>query len=255
MTARPRGWGGANVSLTLKIVGVQMAVSRELDENLPRLLPYVERAGRQGADWILFPEMSLTGYHGEFDRDAGEAGCEEFAAACRAANVNGIVGAGAWIEGECYIQTRAYSRQGKLIGTHEKMVPTSGDRKFCSPGKELRVFDHEGLRFGMQICNDLWVTPGCGPYPDPRLCYQLGQKGARVVFHAINSGSSQEHLPYHESNLALRARESKFHIATANAAKDHPVNASSGVMGPDGQWIVTAPRDGEGIYAQEITLE
>ena len=50
----------------LRVMGVQMYVSRDIDENLPKILRYIEDAG-QVADVVLFPEMSLTGYHGEFD--------------------------------------------------------------------------------------------------------------------------------------------------------------------------------------------
>ena len=118
------------------------------------------------------------------------------------------------------------------------------------------MFQHNGITFGCLICNDLWVTPGCGPYPDPRLAYQLGKKGAQVVFHAIHSGSSAIHTPYHESNLALRAMESKFYIVTANAADPKgPVNAATGVMSPKGQWLERCPTQGEHIYACDIELD
>ncbi|MHB9032682.1 MAG: hypothetical protein ACYC6L_06505, partial [Anaerolineae bacterium] len=107
--------------------------------------------------------------------------------------------------GHTQIQVRIYDAEGRFVGAHAKMVPTSGDRQFCEPGTQLRTCTLEGITFGCLICNDLWVTPGCGPYPDPRLTYQLGKLGAQLVFHAINSGAAQEYLPYHESNLALRA--------------------------------------------------
>jgi hypothetical protein len=82
---------------------------------------------------------------------------------------------------------------GHLIGRHAKIVPTLLDREWCVPGRRLRVFHDRGLTFGCLVCNDLWVTPGCGPYPDPRLTYQLACKGARVIFHSVYSGSSHRH--------------------------------------------------------------
>jgi len=243
------------MATTLRIAGIQMPVAREQSENEPLIHRWLERAANDRADWVLFPEMALTGYHGDFDAGEAEAGWKRFGLACREAGVNAILGTGARAGEACFIQTRAYNRQGELIGTHEKMVPTDGDRRWCTPGEELRVFESDGLRFGMLICNDLWVTPGCGPYPDPRLTYQLGRRGARLVFHAINSGSSATHIPYHESNLSLRAKESGFPIATANAAKENPVNAASGIVGADGEWVVQAPRLGEQIYVGEVEIE
>lgn len=238
---------------TLRICGVQMQVAAKLDDNLEKILAHIRTCG---SDFILFPEMSLTGYHGDFGDKAARNAWRLIAAACRQAYVTALIGTGCRENGATYIQTRIYTDQGELLGTHEKIVPTSGDRKFCQPGGELRVFEHKGLSFGCLICNDLWVTPGCGPYPDPRLAYQLGQKGARAVFHAIHSGTSPIHTPYHESNLALRAMESKFHIFTANAADPTgPVNAMTGVMSPEGEWLVHCPRTGEHVYTFDFEVE
>jgi predicted amidohydrolase len=236
----------------VRVSGVQLAVSTKLEENIGRILGYIKRSD---AEFILFPEMSLTGYHGDFDEHDTRGAWNEIALACREARVNALVGTGCKENGNAYIQVRIYSAKGKLAGTHEKMVPTDADRKFFQPGKELRVFKLNGVTFGCLICNDMWVTPGCGPYPDPRLCYQLGQRGAQIVFHAIYSGATQVAIPYHESNLVLRAMESKIHIVTANAAvSDGPVNARSGVVSPEGNWLVDCPRLDEHVYTQDIEL-
>jgi len=238
---------------TVRICGVQMSVSPKLDENLPKIVKYIQDCD---TDFILFPEMSLTGYHGDFSEKATEAAWQQVATACRQSYVTAFIGTGCVSEGAKYIQTRVYTDEGDLLGTHEKLVPTSGDREFCLPGEELRVFSHFGLTFGCLICNDLWVTPGCGPYPDPRLAYQLGRKGAQAIFHAVNSGTSQLHLPYHESNLILRAMESKIHIVVANAAsKDGPINCPSGVVSPEGEWVVRCPLEGEHTYTYDLEID
>jgi len=238
---------------TIRVSGVQMAVSPNINENLPKILKYINESG---ADFILFPEMSLTGYHGEFSQKAATSAWRQIATACRQAYVTALIGTGVRADGATHIQTRIESDEGKLLGTHEKLVPTSGDRKFCQPGEELRVFTYRDITFGCLICNDLWVTPGCGPFPDPRLAYQLGKKGAQVIFHSINSGADQSYTAFHESNLALRAKESSLYIVTANAADpDGPVNASTGVVTPSGQWMVQVPREGEHIYAVDIELD
>jgi len=238
---------------TIRVSGVQMFVTPNLSDNLEKIVHYIAMSD---CDFILFPEMSLTGYHGEFSDQAVRKAWRQIAAACRQAYVTAIIGTGAREEGKTYIQSRIYGDNGRLLGTHEKLVPTSGDRKFCSPGGELRVFKRHGIVFGCLICNDLWVTPGCGPYPDPRLTYKLGQMGAQVIFHSINSGGSEIHTPYHESNLVLRAMESNLHIVTANAAVPNgAVNAATGVVSPKGEWLVKCPRTGEHHFAIDIEVE
>jgi len=238
---------------TTRISGVQMTVSANIEENLEKILHHIKQGH---ADFLLFPEMSLTGYHGDFSDKATRLAWRQIGKACRQAYLTAIIGTGARVEGVTHIQSRIYSDSGRLLGTHEKLVPTSGDRKFCRPGDELRVFKHQNITFGCLICNDLWVTPGCGPYPDPRLTYKLGKLGARIIFHSINSGSSKIHTPYHESNLVLRAMESNLFIATANAADPKgPVNASTGIVSPKGEWIVRVPRTGEHQYFCDVDLE
>ncbi len=237
----------------IRVTGVQMQVSPSKKENLPKILEYI----RQGdCDFMLFPEMSLTGYHGDFNEERTREAWKQIAVACRQSYVTAIIGTGVHVDGHTCIQSRIYGDDGKLVGTHEKIVPTEGDRKWCRAGEELRVFNHKGLTFGCLICNDLWVTPGCGPYPDPRLSYQLSKKGAQIIFHSVNSGHTQIHTPYHESNLALRALEGNLYIVTANAATpEGPVNAASGVMSPKGEWLIQCPRTGEHKFTFDIDLE
>ena len=238
---------------TIRVSGVQMAVSASIDGNLEKILHYIKQGK---TDFLLFPEMSLTGYHGDFSDRATRQAWRQIAMACRQAYVTAIIGTGARVDGVTYIQSRIFGENGKLLGTHEKLVPTLGDREFCKPGEELRVFKHHGVAFGCLICNDLWVTPGCGPYPDPRLTYKLGKLGARIIFHAVHSGADPIHIPYHESNLVLRAMESNLHIVTANAADPKgPVNAASGVVSPGGEWLAKMPRTGEHQYFLDIEVE
>ncbi|MFP4499984.1 MAG: carbon-nitrogen hydrolase family protein [Candidatus Hydrogenedentota bacterium] len=237
----------------LRVCGVQMQVQQAKKDNLPKILEHIKNY--QG-DFILFPEMALTGCNNEFSDSRTAAAWDQLAAACRQAYLTAIVGTGARVDGKSYIQARVFGDDGEVVGTYEKILPTQQERAWCRPGDELRVWDYKGIRFGCLIGNDFWVTPGAGPFPDPRLTHQLGQKGARVIFHLVNSGSDQLYLPYHEANLRLRAIESGCYIVTTNAAPaDGPVNCPSGVMSPEGEWLVQCPRDGEHRFCFDIELD
>ena len=130
---------------TIRVSGVQMTVSTKLEENLPRILGHIEKTD---ADFIVFPEMCLTGYHGDFSRKATEAAWERIAAACRQSYVTAMVGTGARTEDGTFIQVRVFGDDGNVLGTHEKLVPSSGDRAFCRPGEELRTFQRNWMREG-----------------------------------------------------------------------------------------------------------
>ncbi len=238
---------------TVRVLGIQMAVSPKLETNLEKILSHLKPTD---ADFVLFPEMALTGYHGNFSQKATENAWSQIAQACRHTYTTAMVGTGCKTEEGTFIQTRVFGPDGEVLGTHEKIMATLSDREFCTPGGELRVFKHAGVSFGCLICNDMWVTPGYGPYPDPRLSYQLGKKGAQIIFLSVNSGASAIHTPFHESNLALRAREGKVHICTANAATNEgPVNCASGVVSPEGRWLVQCPRVGDQTYTYDVEVQ
>lgn len=238
---------------TIRVKGIQMAVGATKGENLPRILEHIKNSD---CDVLLFPEMSLTGYNNEFSASKTQEAWQQIATACRQAYVTAIVGTGVREDGHTYIQSRIYSDMGELLGTQEKLIPTEKDRAWCRPGEELRVFRHQELDFGCLICNDLWVAPGMGPYPDHRLSYQLGQKGARVIFHSANSGCDAAYTDYFHSNLKLRARESRCHIVTVNAASNNgPINSSSGVVSPDGEWLVRCNPQGEQTFTFELDTD
>lgn len=237
----------------IRITGVQMPVSRKLDDNLPVI---VEHILASDADFILFPEMSLTGYHGEFNEQAARAASRKIAAACRQSYITALIGTGRTEAGEIYIQTAIFSDEGDVVGTHNKLVPTKADRAFCAPGYELNTFVQKGVRFGCLIGNDLWVAPGGGPYPDPRLSYQLGERGAQVILHSNHSGTDASMEAYYESNLLLRAREAGVYIVTVNAADPNgAVNCPTGIVSPRGEWLVQCPRTGTQTFTLELDIE
>ncbi len=238
---------------TVRITGVQMAVSPKLDENLHKILDHITKTD---ADYILFPEMSLSGRNSEFSEKNVHAALRQISAACRQSYVTAFIGTGWRMDGATYIQTRIISHEGNLLGAHEKIVPTDADRQFCKPGEELRVFRHHGLAFGCLIGNDMWVTPGLGIFPDPHLSSRLGQKGIQVLFHSVDSGTKPIYAAYHESNLILRAIESGCHICTANAASmNGPLNCPSGIVSPTGQWLAACPREKEHTYSYDLEIE
>lgn len=238
---------------TFRICGVQMQVGDSKKDNLPKILRHIEKCD---CDFIVFPEMALTGRNNEFSEARTLDAWKQISAACRTGYVTAIVGTGARADGLAYIQSRIYRDDGELIGTHEKLVPTTSDRKWVRAGSELRVFRHMGLRLGCLIGNDLWVVPGSGGYPDSRLSYQLAQQGAQMIFHAADTGTDPRFAQYYESNLLLRAWESKLHIVTVNAAPaEGELNCPSGVIGPEGEWLVQAPRSGEQTFTCDLEID
>ena len=237
----------------LRVSAVQMGISASLDNNLKRILDFIIHCE---SDFVLFPEMALTSLHGDLKCKGLKTAWDQIAAACRQSYTTAIVGTGCREDNINYIQSRIFTDEGNLLGTHEKLVPTLDEHEYFRPGEELRTFEHMGLVFGCLIGNDMWVAPGFGPYPDPRLSCQLGKKGAQVIFHSINSGSDKLYRSYYESNLKLRAIESKVYIVTANAASDNGIlNVPTGIISPEGEWLVRCLRQDEQTFIYDLDIE
>jgi len=253
----------------LKVAGAQLPVVRDIDANVAAIHRAIDFAVAQGADILLTPEGSVSGYTPHFDRDRAEAALAEVVGRARSARLGLALGT-CRIEddGLCYNQIRFHDKDGHFLGFHAKIlrcgtmaVPSVGEINDYAEAP-LRTFDFHGVCIAGLICNDYWANPGCTPMPDPHLTHQLAGMGARVIFHAVNGGRDDSplspiHTAFHESNLQLRARADKLWVVTAdNAHPDHlPTSSPGGVVAPDGNWAVRAPRQGEHCFVHTIDID
>ncbi len=250
----------------LRVSGVQMAVTDDVAANESRIVRAIEQAAADGADFLLTPEGSLSGYRAGFDRAEVADAAERLAVCARAAGVGLALGT-CYKEAQddreyCYNQVRIYAPGGEFLGCHAKILrcspldhPGTGEMTDYVEGT-LRTFEHGGVRFGALICNDLWATPGYTTMPNPYLPWQLSRMGAELILHAVNSGRGLRARPFHESSVALWCHTLAIHVVEVNASQgDDPVNARSGVVGPDGEWLVMAADTGEAQFTCDIVIE
>jgi predicted amidohydrolase len=256
--------------MKIRITGAQLPVTNDIQANLAATLRAVDVARAEGADILLTPEGSLSGYTPRFDTDAARQALEAVADAARSAGVGLALGT-CLVEpddGLCYDELRFYAPDGAYLGFHSKILlcgtmcdePPQGELNDYA-ARPLRTFALNGLTVGGLICNDMWANPECTPQPDPHLTQQLVRMGARVIFHAVNGGRSggewsQVAWHYHETNLRMRARAGRVHIATVDSSA--PVHlrcsAPSGIVAPDGSWLVRAAERGEQYYTADLAL-
>jgi predicted amidohydrolase len=238
-----------------RVTLAQVITTGEITLNLGKAELVMKQAGKDGAQWVLFPELFLTGTHnGNRYRQAEVAPAfAQMQAWCRQYGVIGLIGTG-WTEGgKNYNQVRIVDAQGSVASIYAKTCLTYGDAKEFEPGSISLVHTAGGIRFGVLICNDLWVTPGFSAGPDPHLSLKQARAGAQVIFHAIGSGSDQRYRSYHESNLLVRAAEAACPIVAVNGFKPPEVNATSGVVGTNFSYLDMLPRDREAIKTVEFT--
>ncbi len=159
-------------SLTLALAQIELRVG-DVDGNVRRIIDAATLArDRHGAALVATPELSLIGYPPD-DLLLRTATPKVIAAGVRTllAEVRGItlvVGLPEYTEeqGEAIVYNAAYViRDGAVIArTRKQLLPNYGvfdERRHFRTGRDgTLVFEQDGVRVGLCICEDLW-----GPAP------------------------------------------------------------------------------------------
>ena len=232
----------------LVLAGFQMTVTNNIKENQDKIIGAIGKAAKDGADFLVTPEGSLSGYTSNFNQKEltpALAKVTEYAKEMKTGLMLGTCYKET-IRGReyCYNQVRVYAPDGKFLGAYSKILrcssldlPGTGEMTDYIEG-ELKVFNWNGFRFGTLICNDLWATPGYTTMPNPYLPWKLKQMGAQLIVHCINSGTMQKYRPFHESSAELWASALNIPIMEVNAAQGKErINARSGLIEHAGERI------------------
>ena len=251
----------------IRVAGTQMPVGNEIEANIEQICTAIEFAAAEKAEILLTPEGSLSGYRHDFDAEAVKRGLQIITDLAKNLGVGLALGT-CFVEenGQCYNQIRFYTPAGAYLGFHAKILrcgtlthPPVGEINTYGE-MPLRTFQwRSDLIIGGLICNDLWANPGCTPMPDTHLSQQLSEMGATIIFHAVNGGRdgsawSDVAWQYHESNLRMRAHAGQLWIVTVDncAPIHHPCSAPSGVLGPQGNWMIKTDSQGPEFFVYEI---
>ena len=158
----------------------------EIGDNLEMHLKQIEYARELGAEMIVFPELSLTGYMlKDLTADVAQrVGDSKVIDSIAEASEEMSVLVGFVEEGDDYIyyNSAAWFEGGELLSVHRKVyLPTYGmfdEERYFSPGSGFRAFDTGAGRAAMLICEDFW---------HPSSVYIAAQDGAVLHFYVSNS--------------------------------------------------------------------
>jgi predicted amidohydrolase len=149
----------------MKIALVQIAPRLgDVDRNLALHLEYLDKARREKADLVVFPELSLTGYTlkdltGEVALDPGtDPRFKKIVARSRGLSVVlGFIEEKAGEKGLFY-NSAAFIADGRILHVHRKVyLPTNGmfeEAKFFAQGRDFRAFPTPFGKAGLMICRD-----------------------------------------------------------------------------------------------------
>jgi NAD+ synthase (glutamine-hydrolysing) len=137
----------------------------DVQANLAKHLELIDEAGRRGADLVVFPELSLTGYvlQDLTPTVAHRAESQDpvFQPLLQASqSIDILIG---FVEGDVrhrFYIAAAYLSHGQVLHVHRKVyLPTYGlfdEGRFFAWGDQVRAFDTRFGRFGVLICEDFW---------------------------------------------------------------------------------------------------
>ncbi|MDP2144318.1 MAG: NAD+ synthase [Gallionella sp.] len=151
----------------------------DLPGNSARILQYAEQAERQGASLLLTPELSLCGYPPEdlLLRDGFYRACAQALddLAARLPDIAVVVGHPLERDGARY-NAASLLRGGRIAATYLKHeLPNYSvfdEERYFDHGAEPCVFELDGIRFGLNICADVW---------EPEAARMARDAGAQVL--------------------------------------------------------------------------
>jgi predicted amidohydrolase len=237
-------------------------IASSLDEGLEKINRLLSEAAAQGAEIVCFPEAYLPGLRGQdfdvppFDKGKQERALKAVAESASMNRVAAILGMERLTEAGRQIAAYVIGAHGEIQGYQTKNQLDPSEDQFYVPGTTRRIFEVNGVKFGVAICHEGWRYPETVRW--------AAMRGARIVFHPQHTGSNQKgvHLtawgasggPYYEKAMMMRSRENTIYFASVNYAMRFQESATS-LIAPSGECQAFLPYGQEGVLVQTINPE
>jgi predicted amidohydrolase len=235
-----------------------------VQSNLEKHLALIQQAHQAGADLVVFPELSLTGY-GLQDLSPVVARKPTpqditFHHLLQASKkLDMVVGFVEEDQRHRFFISSAYLSKGEVLHVHRKVyLPTYGlfdEGRFFAWGNSVRAFDTRFGRCGILICEDFW-------HASPP--YLLWLDGADLfLFTSASPGRGLRNEPQLESarwvehiNRAYASLFTAFVTHTNRVGYEDGLNfwGGSTVFDPNGELMVKGPYHQESLTLAEVDL-
>jgi len=194
----------------------------DVEGNCARHAEAIEQARRQGAELVVFPELSVIGYPPKdlllaphlIERCTRAV--EELATACKGiAAIIGYPCPSNKRSGRALVNAAALCAEGRIVHRHSKnLLPTYDvfdEQRYFEPDRAaLRPITYGGLALGLTICEDLWNQKQFMPRrlyrQDP--VGKLARAGARAI---VNCSASPFVVGKQAIRLELAAAAARKH--------------------------------------------
>ena len=246
------------MSDTFKIALAQLNfLVGDVHGNATRVITTTRRARAEfGADLVLFPELTLSGYppedllfHRGFRRQI-ELGLDRVRQEVQDASV--VIGFPEYTRAGIY-NSAALISGGAIAAIHRKAelpnYKVFDEKRYFQPGAQPTVVDRQGFRIGMLVCEDIWEPEST----------QLARSDGAELLVVINASPYELHKQREREDIArIRARDVGLPLAYVNimGGQDELIfEGNSFVMDADGRVVMRAPAYEEGIYSVEFVRQ
>lgn len=232
------------MDIAIALVQLEIAPS-DPPVNLARMETFIQRAAKQGAQLVVFPEDSITGPLS--GQTAFLADAPGFLAHCQALAVKYAVDLvpGSWVqvEGGALYNTACYiNSDGSVAGSYRKIHLWETEAATITPGAAVSVFPTAHGLVGLTICWDLAF---------PELFTEMARLGAELVvsptYWSFTLDAEQrkdvenDEILLIDSLCTTRAFESDLLFAYCNAAGELAIDGVEAVL--SGRSQVTHPTE------------
>lgn len=244
-----------NSSVRFALVQMNPRVG-DIANNLARMLGYIAQARKHDTDFVIFPELALCGYPPE-----DLALRADFLAANRAAIITLAQASADLTVIAGFIEKKHSQRfnaaaicaNGKLVTTYHKIcLPNYGvfdEQRYFTPGAQPLVLKWNHLRFGINICEDIWANEGISEFE--------AAHGAQAI---INISAS----PYHfrkglereelVSNIAQRCHAHFVYVNLVGGQDELVFDGQALIYRPEGQLLLRSRQFEEEIILADLDL-
>jgi predicted amidohydrolase len=237
-------------------------VATSLEDGLGKIERLLADASSRGAEIVCFPEAYLPGLRGQdfevfpWDQAQQQRAMERVGQLARKYAVATIMGLERITDTGRQISAYVFDGRGQLLGYQTKNQIDPSEDRFYVPGDTRRIFEVNGVKFGIAICHEGWRYPETVRWAAVRR--------AKIVFHPQLTGTELEGVvlkqwgavdsPYYEKAMMMRSRENTIYFASVNYAVRYQEAATS-LIAPSGECQAYLPYGQEGVLVQEIDPE
>ncbi|MEO6729902.1 MAG: carbon-nitrogen hydrolase family protein [Ferruginibacter sp.] len=246
----------------MKVALASAPFPASIADGLLQIEKLIKDAAEQQAEIICFPESYIPGYPGEgytveeHSPEKLQSALDKVCQLARQSSIAVILPMDWFVENEMLNVAFVISASGEVMGYQTKNQLDPSEDNLWTAGKDRRIFELNGIKFGIVICHE--------GFRYPETVRWAAQRGAKIVFHPQFTGSDfhgkelaewgHRDNPYYEKAMMMRALENTIYFASVNYATRY-AESGTALIAPDGKCLAHEAYGRVGVLVADIDPE